>query len=111
MSDLLSEKINFIFDCATSDARSLKCKIYNCDDDEFKALIEAIINTEKLTSCKDTIDLAQEFKAGLLNSPEGLWRDILRDNCTHLRTVLANIITSFVQDEILNVLCCQDEDV
>ena len=111
MSDEFSEKINFIFDCATSDVRSLKCKIYNCDDDEFKALIEAIINTEKLTSCKDTIDLAQEFKAGLLNSSEGLWRDILRDNCTHLRTLLANVITSFVQEEILEVLCCEHEDV
>ena len=111
MSDLLKEKINFIFDCATSNVRSLKCKIYNCTDDEFKALIEAIINADQLTSCKDTVELAQEFKTGLLNSSEGHWRDVLRDNCTHLRTVLANIITSVVQDEILDVLCCQDEDV
>ena len=62
MSDYFTEKINFIFDCATSDVRSLKCKINNCEDDEIKALVEAIINSEQLTSCKDTVELAKEFQ-------------------------------------------------
>ena len=111
MSDYVTEKINFIFDCATADVGSLKCKIYNCDEDEFRALIEAIINTEQLTTCKNTVELAKEFQRGLFDSSEGLWRDILRDNCIHLRTILANIITCAVQEEFLDVLCCEDEDI
>ena len=111
MSDYFTQKQNFIFDCATSDVRSLKCKINNCEDDEFKALIVAIINSAQLTPCKETVELAKEFQEGLLNSSEGLWRIILRENCVQLRTILANIITSCVQEEFSEVLCREDEDV
>ena len=111
MSTNFVEEVNFIIDCATLDLSALKRKLFSCTHNQFRALIEAVINAENLTSCEAAIaeshDLAQELE----KSSEGLWRCILIENCKVLRTILASIASSCLQQELLDVLCCDDEEV
>lgn len=110
MSDEFSKEVNFILDCAISDLTTLKKKIFNCTFDQLKAIVEAVINVEQLTDCKAAHNLAKGLEKDISDAPEGLWRDLLRENCAILRTILANVAIPCVQEEFLGVLCCENED-
>ena len=111
MSERFVKDINFIIDCAGSNVTTLKRILFNCTHDQFKAIVEALVNTENLTRNKCAIKLATNLKEKLLESSEGIWREVLRENCVELRAILASIANSCLQDEFLDILCCEDEDV
>ena len=111
MNEYFTPNINFIVDCATSDLVTLKRLLLNCTVTQLRAVVEAVINAEQLTCNKACQKLAQSLTESLLNSSEGLWRDVLQSNSNALRTILAEIATAFIQEELLHVLCCDHEDL
>lgn len=110
MTDAFSKEVNFLIDCAVSDLKTLKIKLFNCTLDQLQAVVEAVINAKQLTNCTVTHKLAFGLEKDLSDVSEGLWRDCLRENCQSLRTVLANVTLSCVQEEFLGILCCEHED-
>lgn len=110
MSDAFSQEVNFIFNCAIADLTTLKEIIFNSTNDQLKAIVEAVINAEQLSNCKAAHKLASDLQKRLLSVPEGLWRECLREDSRKLRTILANVTLSCVQEELLGVLCYEDEN-
>ena len=104
-----AENINFIIDCATSEKAALKSLLFNCEHEQFEAIVETVINADKLTCSKTVKKLAKEVEKLLLTVSTGLWRVILQDECEKLRKILASICLDCVEQELLEICCC-DED-
>lgn len=111
MSACFVKEANFIIDCAASSVSTLRRILVNCTQNQFQAIVEAVANVENITRRSCAIKLAKDLTEKLLDSSEGLWREILRKDCAKLRAVLACIANTCLQDEFLSILCCEHEDV